>query len=303
MSSLDSLQINFNAQGLMVLNIILALVMFGIALELRKQDFLNLWHNKKSAIAGLVAHFVLLPLLTFLLVLVLKPSPSIALGMILVGSCPGGNMSNMFTHLAKGNTALAVGLTSVSHFLAVVLTPLNFSFYGSLTEGTSLLLREIHLDPLDVFKTIGIVIIIPILLGLWLANYQVAIANHLQRWMKKFSLLAFAFFLIAAFASNVKVFVATAPVVLPLVVLHNALALASGYGFAKLLHLPEQDCRTVTFETGVQNSGLGLILIFSFFNGLGGMALIAACWGVWHLVSGGLLSFIWGRRPVSAARV
>lgn len=287
----------------MVLNIILALVMFGIALELRKEDFLNLWHNKKSAIAGLVAHFVLLPLLTFLLVLVLKPAPSIALGMILVGSCPGGNMSNMFTHQAKGNTALAVGLTSVSHFLAVVLTPLNFSFYGSLTEGTSLLLREIHLDPLDVLKTIGIVIIIPILLGLWLANYQTTIAGHLQKWMKKFSLLAFAFFLIAAFASNVQVFVATAPVVLPLVVLHNALALASGYAFAKLLRLPEQDCRTVTFETGVQNSGLGLILIFSFFNGLGGMALIAACWGVWHLVSGGLLSFIWGRRPVSAARV
>ncbi|MFN8287310.1 MAG: bile acid:sodium symporter family protein [Chitinophagales bacterium] len=299
MPAIDELHINFNRQGLLLLNIILALVMFGIALDLRKEDFLNLWRNKKSALAGLVAHFILLPLLTYTLVIVLKPSPSIALGMILVGACPGGNMSNMFTHMAKGNTALAVGLTSVSHFLAIILTPLNFSFYGSLNADTNALLHKIHLDFAEVLQTVGIVVILPIVAGVLLTTYKVGIAQPLHKWMKKFALLAFAFFLVAAFASNFSVFVATAGIILPLVVVHNAVALSAGYLFAKTLKLPEVDCRTITFETGVQNSGLGLILIFSFFNGLGGMALIAACWGVWHLISGGLLSFIWGRTAIN----
>src|SRR5258706_9972460 len=101
--------------------------MFGIALELRKEDFLALIKSKKSAAVGLSAHFILLPLITFGLVKLLHPPPAVALGMILVGACPGGNMSNMFTHFAKGNTALAVSLTSVSHLLAIVLTPFNFS--------------------------------------------------------------------------------------------------------------------------------------------------------------------------------
>src|ERR1035441_5012643 len=130
MNELDSIKINFSPQSLMLLNIILAFIMFGISLELRKEDFTNLLHNKKTTVVGLSAHFILLPALTFALVKLLHPPPSVALGMILVGSCPGGNMSNMFTHFAKGNTALAVGLTSVSHLLAIALTPLNFSFYA-----------------------------------------------------------------------------------------------------------------------------------------------------------------------------
>src|SRR5262249_33599279 len=129
MNNLDNIHINFAQHGLMILNIILGLIMFGISLELKKEDFTNLIKNKKSALVGLTAHFILLPLLTFILVKLLQPPPSVALGMILVGACPGGNMSNMFTHFAKGNTALAVGLTSVSHLLAIFMTPFNFSFY------------------------------------------------------------------------------------------------------------------------------------------------------------------------------
>lgn len=286
MDKLDRLQINFDAQGLIVLNIILAFIMFGIALELKREDFISLWHNKKSALAALISHFILLPLITFLLVIILKPSASIALGMILVGACPGGNISNYFTYLAKGNTALAVSITSISHLLAVIFTPFNFSIYGNKYPPSASLLKSIHLNVGEVFQTVLLIVVLPLLLGMLLKFYKNNFAEKIVPYMKKFSITAFVIFLIAAFAANAKIFVDTASIILPLVVAHNTLALGSGYAFANLLRLPLPDIKTITFETGIQNSGLGLVLIFSFFNGLGGMALIAACWGVWHLISG-----------------
>lgn len=288
--------IQFSPGSLVILNVILAFILFGIALELRKEDFEHLLQNKKSAVAALFSHFIILPLITFLVVLVIQPPAPVALGMILVGACPGGNMSNMFTHIAKGNTALAVGITSISHLLAVVLTPLNFSFYGSLTPSTALLLRDIHLSFTDVLQTVSLVIILPLVLGI-LFNYKFpAVAQKMVPYAKKISLGAFAFFLIAAFFSNRDAILLNVTSILPIVVLHNAVALVSGFSFAKILKLNNRDVRTVTFETGVQNSGLALILIFGFFDGMGGMAVVAALWGVWHLVSGGALALYWGRQ-------
>jgi BASS family bile acid:Na+ symporter len=118
--------------------------------------------------------------------------------------------------------------------------------------------------------------------------------------MKKFSLIAFAFFLIAAFIKNRGIFIANLTTVFPLVVLHNILALSAGYLFARLVKLPTADARTITFETGVQNSALGLILIFTFFGGMAGMAIVAALWGIWHLVTGGGLALWWGRQAKTA---
>lgn len=296
MNELDTIQINFSEHGLMILNIILGFILFGISLELKKEDFTALIKNKKTSVIGLAAHFLLLPLLTFILVKILQPPPSVALGMILVGACPGGNMSNMFTHMAKGNTALAVGLTSLSHVLAIVMTPFNFSFYGSLDTGIAALLKTIHLDVLDVFRTIVFVIGIPLVAGILLNYQKPVLAEKLSRVMKRFSLIAFAVFLIAAFAGNAKVFTANFTTIMPLVVIHNAVALSGGYLFATAFGLPFADKKTITFETGVQNSGLGLILIFTFFNGMGGMAIVAASWGVWHLVTGGALAYWWGRK-------
>jgi len=296
MPDIDLIKIHFSPQGLWVLNIVLAIIMFGIALELRREDFTALIQNRKSAIAGLLAHFLLLPLVTFLLTLLLHPIPSVALGMILVGCCPGGNMSNMFTHFAKGNTALAVALTSVSHLLAIVIMPLNFALYGSLNPATSALLHTIHLSIADVFGTVFLIVVLPLVCGMLISRYQPVLAIRLNKWMKTFSLVAFTLFIIAAFSGNANAFVQSAPVILPLVFVHNACALGFGYSFAKALRLPFNDIKTITFETGVQNSGLGLVLIFTFFNGMGGMALVAASWGVWHLVTGGLLSWLWGKK-------
>ncbi len=294
----DSLKINFSPSSLIVLNIILGFIMLGISLELKSTDFSNLLSNKKTTVIGLLSHFVLLPLITFLLIKLLHPAPSVALGMLLVGCCPGGNMSNMFTHFARGNTALAVGLTSVSHLLAIFLTPLNFSFYGSLDSSTSLLLRQIHLPFFDILQTIFLVVVIPLAFGMLLNRYYPAVSIRLNSLTKRFSLLAFIVFIIAAFAGNAAIFIQTLPAILPLVVIHNSSALAGGYAFARLAKLKYEDCKTITFETGIQNSGLGLLLIFSFFNGLGGMAIVAACWGVWHLLSGGILAYTSSRHEI-----
>lgn len=302
MEQLDNIHIHFSPGSLMALNVILALILFGIALELRKEDFSALLQNKKSALAALSSHFIILPMITFLLVKIIHPPASIALGMILVGACPGGNMSNYFTHLAKGNTALAVSITSVSHLMAIVLTPLNFSVYGSRYAPAAALLREIHLNFSEVFQTVILVIILPLCAGMLLNQYRPQIAARITPFMKKFSLAAFGFFLVAAFVANAKVFLSTMSFILPIVILHNTLALGSGYIFARLLRLSAEDIKTITFETGVQNSGLGLILIFSFFNGMGGMALVAACWGLWHLVSGGLLAGWWGGHYLQVAK-
>lgn len=296
MNGLDNLHINFSPQGLWALNIILGAILFGIALELKRSDFTTLWYNKRSAIAGLVSHFILLPVITFLLVLALKPHPGIALGMILVAACPGGNMSNMFTHFAKGNTALCVSLTSVSHLLAVVLTPINFSFYGSLLPSTAAILRNIHLSFFEVLQTIVVIVLLPLLAGMLLRYYKPDFAARLLPYMRKLALAAFGVFLLAAFFSNATIFTAYFTTIMPIVVLHNALALFSGYAFAKALKLPPADVKSITYETGVQNSGLGLILIFTFFNGMGSMALVAATWGLWHLISAGALAWWWSRK-------
>ena len=296
MNELDSVKISFSPQSLTALNIILAFVLYGIEKKKKKKDFTSLLKNKKSAAAALFSHFVILPILTFALVKIIQPPASIALGMILVGACPGGNMSNLFTHLAKGNTALAVSITSISHLLATVLTPLNFSFYGSMYTPAARLLKEIHLSPSEVFETVSVIIILPLIVGIALRNKKPVWAERLLPVMKKFSVVAVVVFIAAAFVSNARVFSQTFATVFPIVVIHNALALTCGFLYARLLKLPFADCKTITFETGVQNSGLGLILIFSFFNGLGGMALVAATWGVWHLISGAALGFWWGRK-------
>lgn len=270
--------------------------MFGIALELKREDFLALVTTKKSAIVGLFAHFVLLPLSTFLLVVWLRPHPATALGMFLVAACPGGNMSNVFTHLAKGNVALAIGLTSVSHFLALALTPLNFSLYASIYLPTRDLLTHIHLSFAEVASTMALVVALPLIFGLLINHRRPQLAAALQKRIKYLPVIALAAFLILAVFTNRNLIVDALQSVFPLVMLHNAIALFSGFLFAKGVGLSHKDVRTITFETGVQNSGLALLLIFTFFQGQSEMATIACCWGVWHLISGGLLSLWWGRK-------
>lgn len=294
-SQIDHLQIHFDSQSLWMLNIALALVMFGIALDIRPSDFRQIWKAPRAMLTGVLCQFILLPLATFLLVVLIRPQPSFALGMILVASCPGGNVSNFMSHLARGNTALSVSLTAIATLAAVLMTPLNLQLWGGLYAPSAEILKTVSIDLLEMIRLVGLLLAVPLVCGMALRHYRPALALRLTRYFKGGSLLFFFGLIGLALWKDRDVFAAYVGAVFGIVLLHNLIALGTGFGTARLLRLSRKDVRTITLETGIQNSGLGLLLIFTFFDGLGGMALVAAFWGIWHLVSGLLVAGIWSR--------
>lgn len=282
-----------------LLNIILGFIMYGVALDITPDDFKRLFKDAVPAWVGLISQFVVLPFLTFCLILVLKPHPSLALGMILVAACPGGNISNFISSLFKGNIALSVGLTAASTALAPILTPLNFSFYAGLYAPTAALLRTgIALNTLDLFQSMLLLLGIPLLLGMLTRRFFPLLVKRIIQPIQLLSLLIFTTFVIVAFYSNREIFLKIIAFVAPLVFVHNLLGLAGGYLFSLLCRQRQNEARTIAIETGIQNSGIALYVIFQFFDGEGGMAVIAAWWGIWHIVSGFAIAWIWSRRPV-----
>lgn len=296
MQDLDKVQIHFDSQGLWVLNIALAVVMFGVALHITLHDFKALIKQPKLVLVGILAQFILLPLVTYILVSIIKPQPSIALGMFVVAACPGGNISNFMTHLAKGNTALSVSLTAFATFLAMFMTPFNFKFYSTLYEPTAQILKTVQLDSYQLIKLVILILGAPLLLGMLLRYKTPNLALKLSKILKPLSIAVFAAIVIIAFSNNIDVFNNYIHHVLMIGIMHNILALLLGFIVAKLFCLSFKNQKTLAIETGIQNSGLGLLLIFSFFNGLGGMAILAAFWGIWHIISGLLLAFFWSRK-------
>jgi BASS family bile acid:Na+ symporter len=299
MQELDNVRINFDSGGLWVLNIALAVVMFGVALGITPNDFKQLFKQPKLVVVGVLCQFVLLPLATFILVVLLNPKPSIALGMFMVAACPGGNISNFMTHLAKGNTALSVSLTAFATFLAVFMTPFNFHFYSELYQPTSDILKTVELNSSELVKLVTLILGIPLVLGMLFRYKFENLALKLSKILKPLSIFVFAAIVIVAFSQNIDVFNAYIHHVLLIGIGHNILALALGFFIARMLGLSLKNQKTLAIETGIQNSGLGLLLIFSFFNGLGGMAILAAFWGIWHIISGLLLAFYWSAQKTA----
>ncbi len=295
MTDIDDVLLNFSPGSLNLLNAILAIVMFSIALDLRPADFARLLRRPKPVLTGMLSQFLVLPVATFLLILVFQPRASIALGLILVAACPGGNISNFITHRAGGNTALSVSMTAIATVTALLMTPFNIAFWGNLYQPTREILREIAIDPVTVAITVFVMLILPLCLGILLNVKRPDLTERIRRPLQYLSMAIFVLFIILALAANWSFFLGYAGAVALLVFVHNAIALGGGYLTASAAGLSPFDRRAVTIETGIQNSGLGLILIFAFFNGLGGMAVVAAFWGIWHVISGIALAGFMGR--------
>lgn len=300
MTAIDAIKINFNPEQLTLLNICLAFIMFGVALDLRIDNFRDLIRRPKAPVVGLIAQLVLLPLLTIGLIFLFQPSPSIALGMLLLSACPGGNVSNFAVHLAKGNTALSVLMTSVSTLGAVVITPLYFTLLAPVVPGSEGLQNDIYVPPFSMVGTIVQLILVPLLIGMGLHARFPKTTARLKKPVRIMSLAIFIGFILFALYANYDNIVNYLHIVFYLVVIHNAVALFTGYQWAMRNGLPQADARAISIETGIQNSGLALILIFNFFNGLGGMAMIAAFWGVWHLISAFTVAMWWQFRPLAS---
>ena len=296
--NIDDITLNFSPGSLTLLNAILAIVMFSIAIDLSPSDFRRLIRAPRSLITGLISQFLVLPILTFALIWITAPRPSIALGLILVAACPGGNISNFITHRAGGNSALSVSMTAFATVGAIFLTPFNIALWGSLYPPTRAILQSTTIDPVQIAITVTLMLILPLLLGVQLNHRNPALTARLRKPLQILSFAIFVAFIVLALAANWAFFLGYAGMVAGLVILHNSLALGGGYLTATLAGLPAFDRRAITIETGIQNSGLGLVLIFAFFNGLGGMAVVAAFWGIWHAISGIILASLMARTPL-----
>ena len=293
---IDEIRINFDESGLWVLNIAIAIIMFGVALGITIEDFKRLFKNPKIVFVGVLSQFILLPALTFLAILIIEPHPSFALGMMMIAACPGGNVSNFFSKMAGGNAALSVSLTAFATLICIIMTPFNLQFWGSLYKPTNEILKTVSLNPFNLFKVVSLILGIPLILGMLIKHYHSEMAGKIEKVLKPLSMLVFIALIFIAFSQNLNVFVNHIHHVLFLVIFHNVFAYILGFYTAKSFKLNSQDRKTIAMETGIQNGGLGLLLIFGFFEGLGGMALLAAFWGIWDVFSGMALATYWGRK-------
>ena len=298
-TNIDDIKINFDTSGLWVLNIAIGIIMFGVALGITIDDFKRLFKNPKIVFVGVLSQFILLPAATFLAILIIKPHPSFALGMMMIAACPGGNVSNFFSKMAGGNAALSVSLTAFATIICIFMTPFNLHFWGSLYEPTNLILQTVELNPYDLFKLVLLILGIPLIAGMLIKHYHSEMAIKIEKVLKPLSMLVFIALIFIAFSQNLDVFMDHIHHVLFLVIFHNIFAFILGFYTAKSLGLDKRDTKTISMETGIQNGGLGLLLIFGFFEGLGGMALLAAFWGIWDVFSGMALATYWGRNRKS----
>lgn len=298
LSQIDNIRLNFSEGGLLYMNITLAIIMFGVALDIKFEHFKNIIQFPKSAILGIFSQIVVLPALTYMLVMVLNPPPSIAMGMILIAACPGGNISNFISALAKANVALSVSLTAVSTLTATFVTPINFAFWGGMYvnyfEKAKHLNIPIEIEFLQMAQTVFILLGLPLILGMWFGHKFPKISMKYQKKIRITSIVLYMTFIAGALIANAKYIPS---VIIPLgfvVLLLNAQTLFTGYFVGTIFRISRADRRTISIETGIQNSGLALVLIFNpkLFDANGGMAFMAAWWGIWQMITGIGLAYL-----------
>jgi len=294
--NVDSIQINFDVNSLWLVNITLAIIMFGVALDITVSDFKALFNKPKKVFVGILLQFFLVPAITLLLVYVIQPQASLALGLMMVAACPGGNVSNFMTKIAKGNTALSVSLTAFATAMALFITPVNLAVWANLYEPTALILKKVSLNPLEVTKIVLLILGIPLLIGMYIKQKFPSFAVKLSKIIKPLSFLILIAFIVVAFYNNLDIFYTYIHHAFYLVFLLNSILYMVGFYTAKMAKMSFEDQKTLSIETGIQNSGLGLMLVFLFFQGLGGMALVVAFWGIWDIFSGLVLAYYWSRK-------
>lgn len=292
------MQVQFNSDGQLALNVLLGFLMFGVALDMRLADIFKALHHPRPVIVGLLAQLVALPLATLALVQLAGPPATIALGLFLVAACPGGNVSNYISALAKADVGLSVTLTTFTTLWCFVLTPLGFNFWASLYGPTATELREFQIDQFQMIRTVFLLLVLPISLAIGLRHFFPELIERFKRPVQMAGGILFGLFVAAAVASNWQVLSAGAGRLFGYVVAHNASAFGVGVALAAMFRLKRAEMATVSIETGIQNSGLGLVLALDFFPGQMEMALIAAMWGVWHLIAGTVVAgvFRWTTR-------
>ena len=297
--STEPISIHFSSGSLTALNICLAIIMFGVALDIKWSHFTQLANQKKAVVTGLFSQYILLPMLTVIILACLPIPTGIALGMLLVACCPGGNVSNFFTQLARGHVALSVTLTAFSSLAAFIITPVSFFMWSSLLPSLSSEIKTFEIDFVSLMINMVSILLIPLIAGMWAASKLPSFSKKIASPIRLLSMLMLTGFIVIAVINNQEGFSVYLSSVFWVVLLHNGSGLLGAYYFSASLKNDEAVNRTVAIETGIQNSGLGLILIFNFFGGNTAMAVVAAWWGVWHLISGFAFAAFVRSRPTT----
>jgi bile acid:Na+ symporter, BASS family len=276
-----------------ILTAVLALMVFSVALDLKKADFVYVLQRPVGVAVGLFAQFVLLPLATLGVTLLIDLPAPMEAAMILVACCPGGALSNVVTALGRGNLALSVSISAVSNVAALVLTPLNFAWMIAANPGTAAWAKAISADTSDMWKSLVFLLAIPTVLAMLMRANRPALADKLRKPLENLALAFLGIFILIAVATQIKQFVSVLALAMAVVIGHNALGLGLGWISSKLARLPTADARAVTVESGMQNAGLAVGIIATQFSADLQMTAIAGLWGIWHIVSGFTLTRIW----------
>jgi bile acid:Na+ symporter, BASS family len=279
----------------LILSVVLATMVFSVALELRIEDFARVAEMPRAVVCGLVPQFVLLPVATWAATLVLDLPANTEAAMILVASCPGGSLSNVVTHLGRGNTALSVTVSAVAAPLAIVLTPFNFGWMVAANPATAGWMRQLSISPLDIALSLLLMLALPMALGLFVGRQWPQLRDRIRKPLGRASLAALFAFIVLGLLRDRALLTWNLLPQLGLVVAHNALGLTLGALCAWAFGLASRERRAVVIEGGMQNSGLALGIIALQFNADLGMVIIASLWGMWHIVSGLGLAWTWRR--------
>jgi BASS family bile acid:Na+ symporter len=279
-------EIVFNQGAEWTLYLTLGFIMFGVSLGITKSTLFSVIKKPRPLIIGLTSQWLLLPFLTWLLVILMHPPPGIATGMFLLAAVPGGNVSNYLAKLAGGKVSLSIALTFISTCLSLFLTPLIFGFwtslYGPLDEWKS----SFSMDPVQVMKSLLFLTVIPVGSGWLLSELKPAWTERISKPVNVLSGIFFFAFLAGALLQNIHVFSGNWENLFFYVLLMNGIAFLFSFFFAFTGRLDIAEAKTVSVETGIQNAGLALILVLQFFPHNAESAIICAFWGIWHIISG-----------------
>lgn len=265
----------------------LGIIMFGMGMTMTLSDFKSVLHSPKAVFIGVAAQFIVMPTLAFLLCKLFQLPVEIAIGVILVGCCPGGTASNVITYMAKGNTALSVACTSVSTILAPILTPSIFYLFAS---------QWIEIDAFSMLKSILQVVLVPIVLGLIVRAVLKQKVDHYIQVMPVISVVAIVAIVAAIIAGSKAQILESGLLILGIVILHNGFGLLLGYWAGRIFKLEEADCRAISIEVGMQNSGLGVALAAVHFALSPLTAVPSAIFSLWHNISGASLATYWATK-------
>ena len=270
-----------------LINPLLGVIMFGMGLTLRPEDFRVVFSRPKDVVIGCLAQFTVMPLLAFALARIFSLNEALTVGVILVGCCPGGTASNVITYLAKGDLALSVGMTATSTLLAPVLTPLLVLLLAGET---------VDVNVIGMLLSILWVVILPIALGLLVKRLWPRTTEQATAYLPALSTVAICLIVMIVIAANAHKLLAGGLIIILVVILHNVCGLAIGYLIGALLKLSPAKRRAISVEVGMQNSGLASSLATLHFAAYPMATIPGALFSVWHNISGAIVARIYSRR-------